>query len=524
MSNKLFNQIQVRKPKVNKFDLSHEKKMTIPMGILIPSFLQEVVPGDTFRVRTENFIRFNPMLAPVMHRINVYMHYFFVPNRLIWDEWEDFITGGPEGTTEPVAPYYTINTAAVASYHWDKGELADYFGIKPIPQGTTVTDPINVSALPFRAYHLIANQYYADQNLDTEIQPGGAWEVPKTSGAQTALGMLDLRTRCWEKDYFTSALPWTQRGPEMSIPIDITGNAPVYGSTIGVGTTSIALKGEENPGAISTQYGIGEDDTLPTTPSHLWAKLENLGTSTTINELRRAVRLQEWLEKNARGGARYIEQILHHFGIVSSDARLQRPEYLGGGMQPCQISEVLSTYQSEAEGIPQGNMAGHGISVGTTNGFSRKFEEHGFIIGMMSVMPKTQYADGIPKMFTRFDKFDYYWPEFANLGEQEVKNKELFYGPTATAGTAEGTFGYQSRYSEYKYGINTIHGDMRDTLNFWHLGRLFTALPELNSNFVLCNPSTRIFAVTDSDYHLIVQQYHKVDALRPMPYFGTPTL
>lgn len=525
MSRKLFDQIQIRKPKKNKFDLSHEKKFTAPMGVLIPSFIQEIVPGDTFRVKTENFIRLNPMLAPVMHQINVYMHYFFVPNRIIWSEWEDFITGGPEGTTAPVHPYYKLNTASASAFKWEKGGLSDYMGIPPVESGETVTDEQFISALPFRAYHKICNDYYADQTLETEMQPGGLWEVPVTSGEQTgdALGMLDMRTRCWEKDYFTSALPWAQRGPEMSMPIDITGDAPIYGKPLTPGQ-NILITGLENGN--NTSYGIGEDDTLPTTPGALWARIEGLGTSTTINELRRAVRIQEWLEKNARGGARYIEQILHHFGIVSSDARLQRPEYLGGGKQPVVISEVVSTFQMEAEGLPQGNMSGHGISVGTTNGFTRSFEEHGYVIGMMSVMPRTAYQQGIPKHLQRFDKLEYYWPEFANLGEQEIKQKELFYNPASAVGTGDATFGYQSRYAEYKYGISTVHGDMRDTMDYWHMGRKFAtyAPPALNNNFVLCNPTTRIFAVTDSDYHLNVQTFHRVDALRPMPYFGTPQL
>ena len=250
-------------------------------------------------------------------------------------------------------------------------------------------------------------------------------------------------------------------------------------------------------------------------------------TAATINDLRSAIRLQEWLEKNARGGSRYIESILSHFGVRSSDARLQRPEFLGGGQVPINVSEVLQTSASElATGgvkpsTPQGTMAGHGISVGQNNRVSYRCEEHGYIVGILSVMPKTAYQQGVPKKFLRKDKFDYYWPEFAHLGEQAIQNQEIFID--SDPDELEKTFGYIPRYAEYKYENDTVHGEMRDTLKFWHLGRIFDNQPQLNAEFIECDPSDRIFAVLEQEHFYAIIN-HSVRAKRLMPYFGTPTL
>lgn len=525
---KLFDKIRIQKPRLNKFDLSHERKMSLRMGELIPIFVQEIVPGDVFRVRSEIFTRFAPMLAPIMHRVNVTTHYFFVANRLVWSEWEDFITGGPDGTTQPVFPHFTYNstTAVVLG----NGTLSDYMGLPPYTGAGPTEGTQKVSILPFRAYQLIWNEYYRDQNLQDPI------DVPLTSGAQpnnaTTINVLSTRQRCWEKDYFTSALPWAQRGPAVEMPVDTnieweyktisdvyrdTGAAPGVDTLIGTGPTD------------ADKLRVGK---LNNTTTGWAGRIENIeditadGAGFTINDLRRSIKLQEWLEKNARGGARYIEQILSHFGVVSSDARLQRPEYLGGGKTPVVISEVLSTFQDPGDtGNPQGNMAGHGVSVGTTNGFRKAFEEHGYVIGVMSILPKTAYQQGIPRHFSRETKMDYYWPEFAHLGEQEVKSKEIWYDSgTDTVGQPEETFGYQSRYAEYKYAPDTVHGEFRNSLAFWHMGRIFETRPVLNDSFVTANPTTRIFAVEDAVEQIYCQIYNRVDALRPMPYFGTPMI
>jgi len=505
---KLFNQnARTRVPR-NKFNLSHERKLSLNMGELIPILLEEIVPGDKFKVSSEIMMRLAPMIAPIMHRVNVYTHYFFVPNRIVWNEWESFITGGRQGDELPVSPY--IGISETTKNLFGKGMLGDYFGIPPIDQSTVVENGIELSVLPYRGYAEIFNEYYQDQNLSTPIA------YDKGSGSQTwaEFNLInDLQKRAWEKDYFTSALPWSQRGGDVTMPVTYSDHVRLQNQDGSDPTPPVTLTG----------LGSGEETWLDGNGN--WMTMDNID-GITVNDLRRSVRLQEWLEKTARGGSRYIEQILSHFGIKSSDARLQRPEYLGGGVNPVVISEVLNTAGDPAGGVSAvvGDMAGHGVSVGNNFAFNKSFEEHGYVFGIMSVLPKTTYQQGIERHWTRKDKFDYYFPEFANLGEQEIKNQEI-YAQYDAAANREGTFGYQSRFAEYKFKNSSVHSDFRDTLDFWHMGRKFDALPALNQTFIESDPTTRIFAVEDEqEDKLYCQIYNNVSALRPMPYFGTPTL
>lgn len=526
----IFDSIKLTRPRRNKFNLSHERKMSLNMGNLVPIMCQEIVPGDKFRVHTEIMLRLAPMLAPIMHRVNVRTEFFFVPNRLIWTEWEDFITGGRDGNAAPVWPHVRWEVATEANFY--PSTVADYMGLPVQLAGGTAKQTL-VSALPFRAYSLIWDEYYRDQNLSPSL------DILTTSGLQTtaeANKIMAMRKRAWEKDYFTSALPWAQRGGQVGIPFGTTTinykpESIIVNSSTGTpmnGPNYMQVAATVSGGTAKVPGGLQIGDSAGTgVTAGQQVRVENidsLGVSGTINDLRRSMRLQEWLEKNARGGARYIEQILSHFGVRSSDARLQRPEYLGGGKTPVVISEVLSTFQDSAVTEPQGNMAGHGISFGTANGFSRSFEEHGFVIGLMSVLPRTAYQQGINKMWNRPDKFDYFWPEFANIGEQAIQNRELYYDALNAGGTPGNTFGYQSRYAEYKHASSTVHGSMRGSLAFWHMGRIFTGEPVLNESFITSDPTTRIFNVPAGEEKLYCQLYNKVDALRPMPYFGTPTL
>lgn len=521
----IFQKVKLNRPRRNKFDLSHERKFSFNMGSVIPIAVQEVVPGDSFRFNTEIMLRLSPLVAPMMHRVNVWTHYFFVPNRLIWDEWEDFITGGPAGTSAPVHPYIEFNQTNYDAGRFSPGSLMDFLGVNYSPEVevTPIGTPYRISALPPRAYSLIWDEYYRDQNVTLPL------DISKASGGVTSEPELakitQLRKRAWEKDYFTSCLPWAQRGPEVLMPIE--GEASVvYRATSEVKTFDGL---DPSAGPLET---VGTDAGLRVEPGGIEGRIENIdsidfdGATTTINDLRRSIRIQEWLERNARAGARYVEQILSHFGVRSSDARLQRPEYLGGGRQPVVISEVLQT--SETSGSPQGNMAGHGISVGNRNGFKRSFEEHGFVIGVMSVLPRTAYQETLSKMWRRFDKFDYYWPEFANIGEQAVKLHEIYFNPTNVGSGALGTdstFGYQSRFAEYKYGVSSVHGEFKTNLAQWHMGRIMNGVPALNTDFITSDPTDRVFAVSSEVANtLYCQLYNKVDALRPMPYFGTPTL
>jgi hypothetical protein len=312
---KLFNNVQFYKPKKNKFDLSHEKKMSFKMGYLTPFMVQEVLPGDSFRVKTEMMMRLQPMLAPIFHRVRVKTDYFFVPNRLVWDNWQKFITGGDKGTDAPVHPRITLYQGA--SDNTSKGTLWDYMGL-PVIDTTVLPDPISVNALPFRAYQLIYNEYFRDQNLIDPIA------FSKGDGEQVAdyTALLTMRKRAWEKDYFTSCLPWAQKqGNTVTAPADV-----VYSSMSEVRNTAGTIPADapltSTSGNLQAGSGVG-------------ARIENIDDiGININDLRVSVRLQEWFERQARAGSRYIETILSNWGVLSSDARLQRPEYLGGSINP----------------------------------------------------------------------------------------------------------------------------------------------------------------------------------------------
>ena len=505
----IFNSVQVQKPKKNVFDLTHDVKLSGKMGNLIPVLVNECVPGDTFQLGCDSLIRFAPLTAPVMHRMDVSVHYFFVPNRIVWDNWEKFIT---DANTQHVLPY--LDTGALLpgnAPNWTSNlpKFADYMGIPPIPTGGTIA---LVNALPFAAYQAIYNEYYRDQNLVPEVD----YKLNDGNNSLTwaeANKWFQMRNRAWEHDYFTASLPFAQKGTAVDIPIgQIDGNAQVYLNNPNGGTT---LTGAPY-NAIADQLIDGSIDA-----DALLANTDGMDIgATTINDLRRAFRLQEWLEKNARGGTRYIENILMHFGVRSSDKRLQRPEYITGVKTPVVISEVLNT-TGEQSGLPQGNMAGHGVAVSTGKYGTYFCEEHGYIIGIMSVMPKTAYQQGIPKTYLKNDPLDFFWPSFAHIGEQPVTNNELYaYTPTGNE-----TFGYVPRYAEYKFSPSRVAGDFRTSLDYWHLGRIFANQPALNQTFIECTPEQcdRIFAVQSEEDYLYCHVLNKIRAVRPMPKFGTPT-
>lgn len=497
----IFNSVKMTRENRNLFDLSHDVKLSMNMGELVPIMCTECVPGDKFNISCESLIRFAPMVAPIMHRVDVTMHYFFVPNRIVWPNWEKYATNTPLNDVTPDLPAFPTIGIDNLSYT----RLCDYFGL-PNPGTTGGT----ISAIPFAAYAKIYNEYYRDQNL---IDPIIDTLVDGDNNANQA-SLFAMRRRAWEHDYFTAALPFAQKGQAVDLPIGAIGSdTPVYLNSGTPGTTNITAT---NPTEVRNALSLDPD----VNPNELYAATTGEEVeATTINDLRIAMRLQEWLEKAARGGSRYIENIKVMFGISSSDKRLQRPEYITGVKSPVKISEVLNT--TGTDDSPQGNMAGHGVSVVSGQYGNYFCEEHGYIIGIMSVMPKTAYQNGYPKHFLKVnDPFELYWPSFAHLGEQPVMNIEVHAEHT----DYDGVFGYVPRYAEYKFEQNRVAGDFRNTLDFWHMGRQLTNSVALNGDFVTCDPTHRIFAVTDpGQQKLWCHVYNKISASRLMPKFGTPT-
>lgn len=485
--------------KRSKFSLSNYKLLSCDMGELVPIGVTEVLAGDSIQHSTNALVRAAPMLAPVMHPVHVNIHHWFVPHRLIWEDWESFITGGPDGMDASVHPTIAMPPSTGAAV----GSLADYLGVP-----TGVAD-LEVSALPFRAYAAIYNEWYRDQDLIPEL----ALDI--TSGPDTTTS-TSLQVGCWEKDYFTSSRPWEQKGPAITIPLGDT--APIDGIAIGNSlsggshaavydrTGSVTLNPSKE---ITTQANLyieqiqSGSDYLP----NLTADLSN-ASAVTVNVLREALALQRYEEARARYGSRYTEY-LRYLGVQSSDGRLQRPEYLGGGRETIQFSEVLQTAPDASTGYV-GTLRGHGISAMRSNRYRRFFEEHGFVISMLVARPKSMYVDGLYRHWNRRVKEDYWQKELQHIGQQEVLNKEVY----AAHGTPDGVFGYQDRYDEYRRQESSIAGEFRDsTLNFWHLARSFSSDPALNSDFVKCVPSERIFAVSSQDV-LYIMAKHRIQARR----------
>lgn len=480
--------------KRNKFSLSHYKLASFQPGELVPCGLVEVLPGDTIQQATSALVRFGPMLAPVMHPTHATIHHWFVPHRLVWDDWEKFITGGPDGMDASVFPTITFAGGVAV------GSLGDYLGI---PTGV---NNIEVSALPFRGYALIYNEWYRDQDLVTELV------IDTTSGPDTTTNTA-LQNRAWEKDYFTSARPFEQKGPSITIPIGNT--APVQYTSTGntyVGATDTVDGLVHQMSAGSTFLAISGSTAAGT--AGLEADLTN-ASAITVTALREALGLQRYEEARARFGSRYTEY-LRYYGVAAADARLQRPEYLGGGKQTVQFSEVLAT--AETDDTPIGSLKGHGIGALRSNRYRRYIEEHGYVFTFINVQPRTMYVQGLPRTWNRRVKEDFHTLELEHIGQQQVLYKELY----AAHSTPNGRFGWQDRYDEYRRMESTIAGEFRtSTLDFWHQARIFASDPALNADFVKSNPTNRIFADQTGTDNVQCMIQHSIQARRQLSSKGT---
>jgi hypothetical protein len=524
----------------SQFDRSHGIKTTFDAGKLIPVFVDEALPGDTFNVRMTGFARLATPIHPIMDNMFMETFFFAVPKRLVWDNWQKFNgeQDNPGDSTDYTIPQMVPVPNGVPHEDPDgniqtgddtfhTGGVADYFGL---PVGVS---GISVSALPFKAYRLIWNEWFRDQNLQQSLTID--------TGDTTQNGANFVQRRGKRHDYFTSCLPWPQKGTEVSLPL--TGNAAVRGIGWLVGGTnskSGTINVTEAGGVAATYTGAHEDlgsggadnlivdmgvssvDPIPA----LYADMSDV-SSATINDIREAFQTQKLLERDARGGTRYTEIVRSHFGVISPDARLQRPEFLGGGTTVVNVNPVQQTSSTDVT-TPQGNLAAFGTASFNGHGFTKSFTEHCILIGLVSVRADLTYQQGINRMWSRKTRFDFYWPALAHLGEQAVLQKEIFSDGTAADDTV---FGYQERYAEYRYKPSQITGLFRSnphgspvpaSLDAWHLSQNFTQAPQLSDKFIQDDPPIdRVIAVADEP-HFIFDGYIGMKCARPMPLYGVP--
>lgn len=472
-----------------KHNLSHYRMLTANMGQLFPISCVPVLPGDTFQHHTTALVRVSPLNTPVMHPVSVRIHHFYVPNRIVWPEWEEFITGGNGIDPAPVIP--TIISDA------NKKSMLSYLGVPPIA-GTPVNE------LPLRCVNMIFNEYYRDQDLVTA----------RVEDDNTEANIA------WEKDYFTTARPWTQKGPQVSLPLGTSApvHAPLGGTTEPTVFSDVAGADRRlfTPSPVPAWVQI--DNQSASSGNELYADLTQ-ATSANVNDVRAAFSLQRYQEARARYGSRFTEY-LRYLGITPSDARLQRPEFLGGGSTRLNFSEVLQTTPAAQAGeAGVGDLFGHGIAGVRSNAYRKFFEEHGYVVSMMSIRPKSIYMNGVAREFVKRTKEDYYQKELVNLGQQEVYQKEL---------SSENTwdvFGFQDRYHEYRSQPSQVSQDFRDTLNAWHMARDLPDTVTLNDDFVECDPTRRIFQITDTSVDTLwVMANHHIVARRLVPKRANPRI
>lgn len=511
----LFSQIPRADIQRSSFNRSHGYKTTLDSGYLVPFFVDEVLPGDTFNLKATLFGRLATPVVPFMDNMYLETFFFFVPNRLVWDNWQKFNgeQKNPGDSTDFLIPTLEAGKHEV-------GSIADYFGI---PTGVSL-DKIN--ALPFRAYNLIYNEWFRDENLQDSL------EVPTGDGPDP-INKYNLVRRGKRHDYFTSCLPWPQKGPGVELPLGATANlngtlsVPGGSYTLNVSTNGNSLS--HNPNwTWQSGSSVNPTITVPTnridmSKSGVTVDLSS-ATAITINSLRQAFQLQKLYERDARGGTRYTEILRAHFGVISPDARLQRPEYLGGSSTRINVNPVQQTSATDTTS-PQGNLAAYGVLGDKVNGFMKSFVEHGYIIGLVNVRADLTYQQGLNRMWSRQTRFDYYWPALAHLGEQAVLNKEIYAQGTSKD---DEVFGYQERWAEYRYFPSQITGKFRSTyaqsLDVWHLAQEFAELPKLNSEFIVDNPPVARVLAVQNEPQILLDCYFSLSCVRPMPIYSVPGL